>query len=752
MTWLDVGNGWRNIYLLSTLFQAFCLGTVFAWRQLFSRRSRLACFLTGVAVTPFLQYLCTMLLGLVIPHAPRAVYLLLPPVVAAALFVWAALRQLRQAKETGGFLAVMKKQLRGGLAFCRRCLRFDKATLCCLIFVLCMALLLLPPAVRLMTGTRATDGADCDVYLGMAQRFCEERDAGALFAKEDTTGTYRCHSHFPSMEFYLSYGLFHTGGEIGYPNDKPAFTALGLLIFDVLAAYAALLAHVTRERKGPMLLGLLLVNLVPNLYASVASAPRDIWRILGVLLLCLVFAGLTEEGTGRVYSRKLLLSFGACFLTMSTHVVCFVVAPFIVIAWGLSRLCHQLRTRRGGLKQSLIRTLGLCLSGAAGTVLAFLGNLWCWFKWGEMSPWRLMTTYTEAPWYESYMAGEYKLTETTTHLNFLKARSDILVSYSTHLGDFALILSLVMLIVCVVALVKNQLAMRGAALPLERAAQSGDGPVHIALNWTTPRCEQENGLLFISLVTLLTLAPMSGILDTSYYCFSGTFVSLPRYTLQWFFLGGAAICAALAAMQAQWGEWMAKLSARFAQIRESKAVTQLLPRVPAYLCALLCLIAFAKGVNQTGYTNTFYRSSRNVMEEESGLVDNTYQSRFAFLTAAADCLGEEDNILLSRDSYQYPLHSRGLTLLANPVVPLMNMTEEEIPGALETMQVKMVATEPDFWDERYFAKSTLAAYLNTLPKEQVLEDDTMRVYVLDEALLPAVQEAYAQTHPETEAF
>ena len=30
-------------------------------------------------------------------------------------------------------------------------------------------------------------------------------------------------------------------------------------------------------------------------------------------------------------------------------------------------------------------------------VLAFSGNLWCYFKGGEMSPWRLMTTYTDAP-------------------------------------------------------------------------------------------------------------------------------------------------------------------------------------------------------------------------------------------------------------------------------------------------------------------------------------------------------------------
>ncbi len=38
--------------------------------------------------------------------------------------------------------------------------------------------------------------------------------------------------------------------------------------------------------------------------------------------------------------------------------------------------------------------------------------------------------------------------------------------------------------------------------------------------------------LFLALCTLLAFAPMSGLLDTSYYCFSGPFVKLPRYTPQ----------------------------------------------------------------------------------------------------------------------------------------------------------------------------------------------------------------------------
>ena len=33
MTWLDLGNGWRNLFLLSAFLQAVSLGTLFAARR-----------------------------------------------------------------------------------------------------------------------------------------------------------------------------------------------------------------------------------------------------------------------------------------------------------------------------------------------------------------------------------------------------------------------------------------------------------------------------------------------------------------------------------------------------------------------------------------------------------------------------------------------------------------------------------------------------------------------------------------------
>ena len=88
MTWLDIGNGWRNLYLLSCLVQMGALGCLFAARGWFVKKNRPACFLTGVASTPLVQYLWTLGLALCWPNAPQMVYIGgLPALSAVVLLV-----------------------------------------------------------------------------------------------------------------------------------------------------------------------------------------------------------------------------------------------------------------------------------------------------------------------------------------------------------------------------------------------------------------------------------------------------------------------------------------------------------------------------------------------------------------------------------------------------------------------------------------------------------------------------------------
>ena len=145
-----------------------------------------------------------------------------------------------------------------------------------------------------------------------------------------------------------------------------------------------------------------------------------------------------------------------------------------------------------------------------------------------------------------------------------------------------------------------------------------------------------------------------------------------------------------------------------------------------------------KGTNQTGYTNTFYRYSRGVMEDESILLDNGFLDRYGLLMEAASHVPEDEKILITRVGYQYALGGRGYVLTSNPIVPLMNLTLEEIGPELERMNVAMLATEPDFWDERYYALSALNDYFEALPSDQVIETETMRLYLIDRSLIPYI--------------
>ena len=65
-------------------------------------------------------------------------------------------------------------------------------------------------------------------------------------------------------------------------------------------------------------------------------------------------------------------------------------------------------------------------------------------------------------------------------------------------------------------------------------------------------------------------------------------------------------------------------------------------------------------------------------------------------------------------------------------------------GQEEIAALEKQSAEPGFWDDRYFGQSTLNDYLQTLPPEQVVETDSMRLYLLDPDLVSVAQSALAQ--------
>lgn len=736
MTWLDVGNGWRNLYLLSCMLTAFALGVLFAVHHLFAKRSRAACFLTGVAATPFVQYLWTLLLSLLWPAAFKWVYIGTLPAASGMYLLVLGLRNLRRVPE------LMKK----GLAFTRQVCRLDKPALACLCFALCIVILIAPVCIRFCSSMNSLVlSGDIGEYMSLAERYCNDRDLSKLLEKEELEGRFRGNSHFPSLELFMSHGLFHTTESFGYPYDKPAVSGLGMLTFYAVAAYGALLLILCREKKPCILLGVVLLNIIPNLYDSVAGAPRDIWRILAILLGALYFLGLSarEAGFWRNVGKAALTLF-VCFVVMSAHVVCFVQLPFLVVAWVVWQWLTSLYEANGQSGRVLLRSIGIALGGAVGTLIAFSGNLWCYLRWGQLSPWRLTTTFTDAPWYQQYLLQDYRIEETTTQLNFLKDVDNILYAHASPMGPWGFRIALLVLLGVLAALVVRRIRLR-RQVEAVKAAQPKDGPIAVIIRTDEHNNRLVSHLLFTSLLTLMLLAPMTGILDTSYYSFSGTFASMPRYTLQWFLVAAVMLCATLAALMDGWPSLLRWLGEKWPKQLPEKW-QQPLRAVPAWLCVALCLLGFVQGTKQTGYADSFYRTSRHVMESSELLLDNGFHDKFALLMALGEQTAGDEMILIPRTGYQYPLHGKGHVLDANPIVPVMNLTLEEVPAELERMNVVLLATESDFWDDRYYPLSTLAQYLESLPQEQRLEVGGMRYYLVKPELAQFAQ-AWMKDHP-----
>ena len=197
-------------------------------------------------------------------------------------------------------------------------------------------------------------------------------------------------------------------------------------------------------------------------------------------------------------------------------------------------------------------------------------------------------------------------------------------SYATPVGEWGFRLALAALVCVIAYAVFSRVRMRRRAR-LERA----DGPTAV-LSHSAGAAVASHGRVVGAVYAAHPRAHDGPARQPAVQLFR-LLLKLPRYTIQWFLLSCGMICGALSALEALWPTLVDRardaLPARMQALRKAAASAQpFLLKLPACLCVLLCLMGVVKGTNQTGYTNTFYRYSRDVMESERILLDNGFAS------------------------------------------------------------------------------------------------------------------------------
>ena len=177
MTWLDIGNGWRNLFLLSSALQAAALGLCFCLRGWFSPRHRAGLLphrCGGHAAVPVSVDAAAG--APVARRRPSGCTSACRRLLAAVGLAWMALapRAQRFRAALRGRDAAMR-----AAAQRRALLHMDRATVAAACFAACIVILL---ACRCACATRpawrACAGGDAGEYLALAQRYCEDRDLG----------------------------------------------------------------------------------------------------------------------------------------------------------------------------------------------------------------------------------------------------------------------------------------------------------------------------------------------------------------------------------------------------------------------------------------------------------------------------------------------------------------------------------------------------------------------------------------------
>jgi len=189
--------------------------------------------------------------------------------------------------------------------------------------------------VVLRGGLRPIWGSDATEYLSNALKFIETMSfTGINNFNGVNDGSLLAIIHHPGWILYLAFGLLHTSGDIGFPNDYVVRFAIQFCLICLFIAGIGLVS-LLGKRGNSLWLGILMPISYEMISHVFKQHTRDAYRIIPLLIFIgiLIFWGQAKMNKRKIESGAYIISFVTCMFIMIGHPINALQAIIIVVAF-----------------------------------------------------------------------------------------------------------------------------------------------------------------------------------------------------------------------------------------------------------------------------------------------------------------------------------------------------------------------------------------------------------------------------------
>lgn len=247
-------------------------------------------------------------------------------------------------------------------------------------------------------GVRPVWGSDATEYLSNALKFIETMSfSGINNFNGISDGSLLAIIHHPGWVLYLAFGLLHTSGKFGFPNDYAARFSIQLCLICLFIASIGIISLFKKKHKT-LSAGLIMPMAYWGLVEVYQQHTRDAYRIIPLLLLIGIISFIMQEKNKKneLKTGIYILSFFICMFIMMGHPINAISSVIIVAAFMIWMLLN-----RKFYKEILLWGIS-CAAGAAAGAYQII---WAFFSTGKMTGGKIDIDklLLNSDYYENYM-------------------------------------------------------------------------------------------------------------------------------------------------------------------------------------------------------------------------------------------------------------------------------------------------------------------------------------------------------------